>query len=108
VVLPVVTVALSKYGKPFVTDTLTGAQNLLQSYSFDCAIIDLKLGDQILGPQIALMAKRRGVGHVITVTNFESDHELVRLSYENGADDFVKKSNLKDNFEFFLKKVTTG
>lgn len=100
--------ALSKYGKPFVTDTLTGAQNLLQSYSFDCAIIDLKLGDEILGPQIALMAKRRGVGHVITVTNFESDHELVRLSYENGADDFVKKSNLKDNFEFFLKKVTTG
>jgi DNA-binding NtrC family response regulator len=100
--------ALSKYGKPFVTDTLTGAQNLLQSYSFDCAIIDLKLGDEILGPRIALMAKRRGVGHVITVTNFESDHELVRLSYENGADDFVKKSNLKDNFEFFLKKVTTG
>ena len=100
--------ALSKYGKPFVTETLNGAQNLLQSYSFDCAIIDLKLGDEILGPRIALLAKRKGVGHVITVTNFESDHELVRLSYENGADDFVKKSNLRENFEFFLKKVTTG
>ena len=84
--------ALSKHGKTFIADNLINAQNLLNNYSFDCAIIDLKLGEEIVGPQIALMAKRKGVGHVIAVTNFENDSELIRLAYENGVDDFVKKS----------------
>lgn len=100
--------ALSNHGKTFVADNLTNAKNLLDSYSFDCAIIDLKLGEEIVGPQIALMAKRKGVGHVIAVTNFENDSELIRLAYENGVDDFVKKSNLKSHFDFFLKKVING
>lgn len=100
--------ALSKHGKTFVADNLTNAKNLLNGYSFDCAIVDLKLGEEIVGPQIALMAKRKGVGHVIAVTNFENDPELIRLAYENGVDDFVKKSNLKSHFDFFLKKVITG
>lgn len=100
--------ALAKHGKPFVADNLISAQNLLQSYSFDCAIVDLKLGEEIVGPQIALMAKRKGVGHVIAVTSFENDSELIRKAYENGVDDFVKKSNLKSHFDFFLKKVITG
>lgn len=100
--------ALSKHGKVFVASNLVNAKNLLGSYTFDCAIIDLKLGDEIVGPQIALMAKRKGTGHVIAVTNFENDDELIRMAYENGVDDFVKKSNLRTHFDFFIKKVITG
>lgn len=100
--------ALSKHGKTFVTDNLDHAKNLLDGFVFDCAILDLKLGDELVGPQIASMAKRKGVGHIIAVTNFENDDELIRTAYESGVDDFVKKSNLRAHFEFFLKKVITG
>lgn len=100
--------ALSKHGKAFVADNLINAKNLIENYVFDCAIIDLKLGEEIVGPQIALMAKRKGIGHIIAVTDFENDDELIRLAYENGVDDFVKKSHLKANFDFFLKKVING
>ncbi len=100
--------ALSKHGKVFVANNLTHAKNLIDGYTFDCAIIDLKLGEEIVGPRIALMAKRKGTGHVIAVTNFENDDELIRMAYENGVDDFVKKSNLRTHFDFFIKKVITG
>lgn len=100
--------SLSKSGKVFVANNYSTAKNLLDGYSFDCVIVDLKLGDEIIGPKIAQLAKSKKVGHVIAVTNYESDHELIRLSYEHGVDDFVKKSNLRAHFEFFLKKVITG
>ena len=100
--------ALSKHGKVFAADNVASVQNLLQGYSFDCAIIDLKIGDEVVGPRIASMAKRKGVGHIIAVTSFENDSELIRLAYESGIDDFVKKSNLRSHFDFFLKKVITS
>jgi DNA-binding NtrC family response regulator len=99
---------LSKHGKIFIADSFINATNLLESYSFDCAILDLKLGNEVVGPKLALMAKRKGIGHVIAVTHFENDEELIREAYESGADDFVKKSNLKTHLEFFIKKVVTG
>lgn len=96
---------LSKYGKVFATDSFENALNLINSYPIDCAIIDQKLGEEIVGPQIALTAKQKGIGHVIAVTDFESDSELLLKTYENGVDDFVKKSNLKDHLEFFIRKI---
>ncbi len=100
--------SLSKYGKVFVASTFPNAINLISNYTFDCAIIDLKLGTEIVGPQIASSCKRNGIGHIIAVTNFENDDDLIKLAYESGVDDFVKKSNLKIDLEFFIKKVVNG
>jgi DNA-binding NtrC family response regulator len=99
---------LSKYGKPFISNSFENAKNLLESYHFDCAILDLKLGNEVIGPKIAKLAKERGIGHVIAVTHFENDEELVREAYESGVDDFVKKSNLRTHLEFFIKKVVNS
>lgn len=96
---------LSKYGKIFATDSFQNALNLINSYPIDCAIIDQKLGEDVVGPQIAITAKKKGIGHVIAVTDFESDDGLMLKTYENGVDDFVKKSNLRKHLEFFVRKV---
>jgi DNA-binding NtrC family response regulator len=97
---------LSKYGKPFISTSFENAKSLLDSYPFDCAILDLKIGNEVVGPKIARLAKQKGIGHVIAMTHFENDEELIREAYENGVDDFVKKSNLRTHLEFFIKKVT--
>jgi len=99
---------LAKYGKVFAAQTYDAAINLINSYTFDCAIIDLNLGDEILGPKIAKVAKENGTKHIIAVTYFENDEALIKMAYENGVDDFVKKSNLKTDLEFFIKKVVNG
>ena len=99
---------LSKHGKVFAAVTYDAAINLINAYAFDCAIIDLKLGSDIVGPRIAQVAKQKGAKHIIAVTNFENDEALIKMSYENGVDDFVKKSNLKTDLEFFIKKVVNG
>lgn len=99
---------LSKHGKPFICNSLESAKNLLQSYDFDCAILDLKLGNEIVGPTIAKLAKQKGIGHVIAMTHFENDEDLIREAYESGVDDFVKKSNLKTHLEFFISKFVNS
>ena len=95
---------LSKHGKVFVSADYNSALKFLHEHKFDCAILDLKLGDEIIGPKIAKIAKEKGIGHVIAMTHFENDDELIKEAYQSGVDDFVKKSNLKTHLEFFLKK----
>jgi DNA-binding NtrC family response regulator len=99
---------LAKHGKTFVASNFQNAKNLLESFSFDCAILDLKLGHEIVGPKIAHLAKQKGVAHVIAVTHFENDDELIKEAYESGVDDFVKKSNLRTHIEFFIQKFVNS
>ena len=99
---------LSKHGEVFTSSNFDEALSLLDKQSFDCAILDLMIGDEIIGPKIAKIAKEKGIGHVIAMTHFENDDELIHESYSNGVDDFVKKSNLKTHLEFFIKKFTNA
>lgn len=99
---------LSKHGKTFISTSFESAKSLIESYDFDCAIVDLKLGNEVVGPQIAKLAKQKGIRHVIAVTHFENDEELIKEAYENGVDDFVKKSNLRTHLDFFIKKFVNG
>lgn len=100
--------SLSKYGKLFIATDASNAENLLQNYSFNCAIVDLKIGNEIVGPRIAKLCKEKGISHVIAVTNFENEDDLIKEAYECGVDDFVKKSNLKTHLELFIKKVVNS
>jgi two-component system response regulator AtoC len=99
---------LSKHGKVFTSSSYDEAAFLLEKQIFDCAILDLMIGDEIIGPRIAKLAKQKGIGHVIAMTHFENDDELIHEAYSNGVDDFVKKSNLQTHLEFFIKKFTNA
>ncbi len=99
---------LSAFGKVFIAKDFASAKNLLSDQLFDCAILDLKIGEEIVGPKVAKLAKKKGVAHVIAVTNFENDDELIKISYESGVDDFLKKANLRTHLEFFVNKVVNG
>ncbi|MDH4468500.1 MAG: sigma 54-interacting transcriptional regulator [Bacteriovoracaceae bacterium] len=100
--------SLSIYGKVFIAKDFESAKKLLSTHEFECAILDIKIGNEIIGPKIAKLSKKRGVAHVIAVTNFENDEDLIRQSYESGVDDFLKKSNLRTHLEFFIKKLVNG
>ncbi|MDH4468762.1 MAG: sigma 54-interacting transcriptional regulator [Bacteriovoracaceae bacterium] len=99
---------LSNYGKLLHASTLERAEELIQNFKFDCAIVDLEINDEIIGPRIALLCKQRGIRHVIAVTYFENDDALIQQAYQNGVDDFVKKSNLKEKLDIFIKKVVNS
>ncbi len=99
---------LSKHGEVFTSSSFEEAAFLLNKQTFDCAILDLMIGDEIIGPKIAKIAKEKGIGHVIAMTHFENDDELIHEAYSNGVDDFVKKSNLETHLGFFIKKFSNA
>jgi DNA-binding NtrC family response regulator len=95
---------LSEYGEVRQTYQLETAKSYLSKYSFDFAFIDMKLGENVSGIELASMAKEKGIKQIIVLTGFEDD-EIALESYKAGATDFYTKKNFKRDADNFLNRI---
>ncbi len=96
---------LEEYGEVRVEKTIQGAKKALEDEIFDCAIIDMILGENTDGIKLIKLAKRKGINYIMALSNYANNQELVKKAYQNGANDFLPKSQLKKYTDQFIKKI---
>ncbi|MEI8347486.1 MAG: sigma-54 dependent transcriptional regulator [Pseudomonadota bacterium] len=80
---------LCPHGKIFEASNKSEAINLLSKHRFDLALIDLYLGDDNCGLDLAQIAKSKGC-HTIILTNYD-DESYVTRAHELGCDHYLTK-----------------
>ena len=74
---------LEDYGEVRVEKTIQGARRALEDEIFDCAIIDMILGESTDGIQLIKLAKRKGINYIMALSNYANNQELVKKAYQN-------------------------
>ena len=101
------------YLKPFLEEKgqVTISTNEKDAYKanmknkFDCAIVDIMLHGELSGLDLIKDSAASSVKHIIALSNLGANKEIIKKSYESGANDFIAKKNLKQHTEAFINKV---
>ena len=73
-------------------------RRLYQGVDFDCGLVSMRVN-------LYNAAKRKGINYIMALSNYANNQELVKKAYQNGANDFLPKSQLKKYTDQFIKKI---
>jgi DNA-binding NtrC family response regulator len=98
---------LKEFGSFQHASNLTQALNLLDSFEFDIAIIDLNLSQRIdlKGLNVLEKVKQKNIYSII-LSNYENS-DVIKTAYQIGCDHFLDKNKFSQSLAPYLKQFKT-